>query len=72
MVMKSDAGVKPRAMMIEPLDTFITLDAMTRSTCSNDFAIGAKRSTVEDFKKSHEICSFFFNVAGVSKRDNGV
>jgi uncharacterized protein (UPF0303 family) len=72
MVMKSDAGVKPRAMVIEPLNTFITLDAMTRSTRSNDFTIRAKRSTVEYFKKSHEICSFFFNVAGVSIRDNRV
>lgn len=72
MVVKSDAGVKPRAVMIEPLDTFVTLDAMAGSTRSNDFTIRAERSTVENFEKSHEFCSFICNVAGVSKRDNRV
>lgn len=72
MIMKTDTGVQPWAMMVKPFYTFITLNAMTRPAGTNYFTIGAQRSTVEHFQKTHEFYSFLFYVTGVSERDNKV
>ena len=49
MIAKADAGVQPRTMMVEPFNAFSTYRAMSGSACSNDFAIRAKRSSIEHF-----------------------
>ena len=71
MVMKTDACVEPRAMMVKPFYTVTTVNAMAGSAGSDYFTIGTKRGAIEYFQQANELYSLLLNVARVTESNDG-
>ena len=66
MVMKTNTGVQPRAMMIKSFHAVTTVNAMTRSTSSDNFTVRTQRGAIKYFEHADELYSLLFNVTRVS------
>jgi hypothetical protein len=72
MIMKTNASVQPRTMMIKSLHALIAFHAMPASPRFYDFTIRTKRSAIENFQQIHELNTFVFNITRILKSNNGI
>lgn len=66
MVMKTYACVQPRTMMIKPFHAVATVDAMSRTTSSDDFAVRTERRAIKYFEQADELYALLLDVTRVS------
>lgn len=66
MVVKTYACVQPRTMMIKPFHAVAAVDAMSRSTGSDNFAVGTERGAIKYFEQADELYALLLDVTRVS------